>query len=72
MFISVFSSKKLLIATKNKDAFHLHMKYIYTYMKIAQLSCSHIQTRAQSCVYKHRGLHKESEITGIKYMVKVK
>lgn len=39
-------------------------------MKIAQLSCSHIQTRPQRYVYKHRGLLKESEITGVKYMIK--
>lgn len=54
MFISVFSSKKLLIATKNKDAFHLHMKYIDIYENSTIVMLTHTDPAVEMCIQTQR------------------
>lgn len=54
MFISIFFSKKLLIATKNKDAFHLHMKYISMFENSTIVMLTHTDLAIEICIQTQR------------------
>lgn len=54
MFISIFFSKMLLIATKNKDAFHLHVKYMYICENNTIVMLTHTDPAIEICIQTQR------------------